>query len=564
MRDSINKNDILTLPENSHNLILRRADWRFLTSNPRPSKSICFTNGTLAQAVGLISDTLVWGSNDMSNDCDLAVGVNPNQKILEAALLALKPGGCCYFEWNVFPYIRPKSIQKKLEEAGFKEVKLFLPKPDPSVSPAQIWIPLDEPTAINFFIMSSYKEKAQSALKRIGIVLRYLIWLLLPKVVITYPFFLCSIMRQFTISSIAYRPLNGDPNHQYIKKEANQHAESKSDTKVYINYLNEIGFNYIGSDYNIKSKTIPTLMLTQGRNILNKIIFLLFHGENCEPFLVVKLPRTKDSVSALANEVSILKTLEDRFENVYGVPKVIFYNQKHEFIISGETFISGRPISTLINRNNFRDIALGATSWLVELARKTNAKLPDNWLESYIEPLEMSLASSLELVLDLELMLRTKEILATLELPYLVCEHRDFCPINLRINTKGEIGVIDWEGSKFNGIPGLDLIYFLINLSLLIENTPTPHSLRECYSIMLMPYTFTGKIFHECLTYYVEKVGIPHSSIHKLCLTTFLLHSCLELQVLIRNQGDSTNPTLLRTNKFFTLWEEELLFFNQK
>src|SRR5215831_2449121 len=86
--------------EKIRNKLLRRVDWRFLLPNSRPTKSICFAKGLLAEAVELISESVVDASfPDPPGDCDLAVAVNPSPATLRAAWAALRPGGGSYTEW---------------------------------------------------------------------------------------------------------------------------------------------------------------------------------------------------------------------------------------------------------------------------------------------------------------------------------------------------------------------------------------------------------------------------------------------------------------------------------
>lgn len=83
--------------------IHRRADWCFLTANPSSAKVLCFQDGLLAEALGLISEPPINSSQSAPapEDCSLAIGLNPNTRILRKARSALRLGGCCYVEWEV-------------------------------------------------------------------------------------------------------------------------------------------------------------------------------------------------------------------------------------------------------------------------------------------------------------------------------------------------------------------------------------------------------------------------------------------------------------------------------
>ena len=54
-----------------------------------------------------------------------------------------------------------------------------------------------------------------------------------------------------------------------------------------------------------------------------------------------------------------------------------------------------------------------------------------------------------------------RRLLTRLEGLPLVCEHRDFSPWNLFVHAGDRLAVFDWESSEPEGLPLLDLIYFL-------------------------------------------------------------------------------------------------------
>ena len=113
------------------NRLLRRVDWRFLTSNPQPAKSICFTKGLLADAVALISDQIVAPHSGQSSECDLAVGINPARETLQEAWIALRPGGTYYSEWYSPFTGGAEGVRRRLEKVGFTDIVCYWPWPWP-------------------------------------------------------------------------------------------------------------------------------------------------------------------------------------------------------------------------------------------------------------------------------------------------------------------------------------------------------------------------------------------------------------------------------------------------
>ena len=205
------------LTEESINLILRRADWRFLLSNLRPKKSIVFGGGILKDAVELVSESTVDSSlyyND--TDFELAAATDPDDKIIDEIFSVLKPGENCYIEWNVTPFCKLKSIETKLETAGFENITFYMPEPNPFHSPARIWIPLGVPSAINYSFnidSSDNKFKVNLITK-----LRYFFWSLNPKLFSGFPVLFSSSLKGLLVASIACKPIPYFTNASFLNK----------------------------------------------------------------------------------------------------------------------------------------------------------------------------------------------------------------------------------------------------------------------------------------------------------------------------------------------------------
>src|SRR5436190_11521159 len=137
------------LPEHTRNAQLRRVDWRFLLTNPRPTRTVCFATGALADAVALISDVVVGGEREPLTDCDLAVAVNPDATTLRNAWNALRPGGSIYIEWR--SCVRgPGPAARRLRRVGFGDVRSYWPYPNPAKYRPQLWVPLESPGALQY------------------------------------------------------------------------------------------------------------------------------------------------------------------------------------------------------------------------------------------------------------------------------------------------------------------------------------------------------------------------------------------------------------------------------
>jgi hypothetical protein len=218
----------------------------------------------------------------------------------------------------------------------------------------------------------------------------------------------------------------------------------------------------------------------------------------------------------------------------------------------------GLPLSVLLRRNNYRDLALQATDWLANLAGRPHPCPPVTWWGRLIEPVIKNFGETFGAVVDPGMLRETEDILATLGALPLVCEQRDFGPWNVLLTADRELAVLDWESSELQGLPALDLIYFLSFLALFLDNAVRSGRLRESYRATLIPSTFTGGIIDECLARYASQVGLDPASLRPLRLFSWLLHSRSEYQWFVADVAGQPERETLRRSLFMSLWEEEL------
>ena len=126
--------------EGPADIVITRADWRFLLPNPDPENTLCMADGTPAETAQLFSAiTSYSGSDPGHSDFDLAILQNPDDDELRYAVSVLRPGAACYVEWDVNVLFTPGRITKKLTDTGFDTVDQYMPKPDPDTAPPGTW-----------------------------------------------------------------------------------------------------------------------------------------------------------------------------------------------------------------------------------------------------------------------------------------------------------------------------------------------------------------------------------------------------------------------------------------
>jgi len=204
----------------------------------------------------------------------------------------------------------------------------------------------------------------------------------------------------------------------------------------------------------------------------------------------------------------------------------------------GETVFTGRSLSTIIRRDNYRDLALRTTDWLSDLAGRPKPRPRAVWWDRLVEPALAGLEARYAMV-DRRMLQDTRERVGTLGGLPLICEHRDFLAWNLLVTRDGELAVVDWETAIPRGLPAVDLIYFLTFLALELDHEWN----REAYRATLDSSTFTGGVTSECLERYASRIGLDRAAIGPLRLLLWAYHAGL------------ADP---HQGLCFSLWEEEL------
>lgn len=498
--------------------LISLVDWRFLLPNPNPEKTLCLSEGRLADTVHLFSaNTLFNDSNTYYNEVDLVIVSDPDARDLERAISALKPGAPCYSEWPAGVFFNAESVRKKLKDAGFGHVDMYIPKPSPDIAQSNIWISLDSCGSINYIVSEYYQSTTKSIFQRIGNAFRIALLFLTPRMFIKYPWLISSGRTKFKICSIALKTNteNEEPDIRSIKY---RNLEKKGMVPIYNSQL--------------ISENINLILKSGGQNRRNKIVLVVFDGDSIVPSYIVKIPRVKEVGLALMNEANILKVLAKDYNFITGIPQVLFSSDKSGYFSVGETYIPGTSLGNVINKDNIANFAGKLTTWLVELAKKStlqrSQKRNDAYIKSAFEDIEYILTQTN----DRELYNKLNEFFSKLEISNMICEHRDLAPWNIIVGSNESFYIHDWESSKLEGIPGLDLIYFMTYLCFYVEHSWTTDEALKCYKRMFERESYTGELFEECFTVYATELDLPKESIRNLCILTWVTHLASALKQL--------------------------------
>jgi hypothetical protein len=537
------------LREDARNKLLRRADWRFLLPNPQPAKSICFADGLLGRAVEAISGSVVDSRTDSSpNDCDLAVVLNASLRTLQEAWTSLRPGASCYAEWYLPLPGGANGIRRRLEQAGFRDVTCYWCWPWPVLSPPRYWLPLGAPGALRHFAAST--SFPQNAIRRFTRAVLRTVGLLCVRIGFALP-----------ICAVARKPASDRHGHtQSDAVRASPRSTNPADVaRATPELLRTIRTEWKNWGLGATPDALSALVLTGGSRAVSKVVALVFAEPAPRPKLAVKMARVPEAVPGLLREATTLRFIQSlRPGAVPGAPQILFCYQQAGFIAVGETALAGRPLAAAVRRSTFRDLAHKGTGWLSGLAGRPAVCPREAWWERLVEPVVARFDELFGPVIDGGMLRDARDIMATLGPLPLVCEQRDFAPWNTLITLEGELAVLDWESAEPQGLPAMDLIYFLTYLTFSLDRAHRLGGWRHSYRATLDPSTFVGAARRECLARYADQIGLSDAAIGPLRLLIWMLHARSEYDRFAADIAGRPGREILRRSLFVSLWEEEL------
>ena len=199
----------------------------------------------------------------------------------------------------------------------------------------------------------------------------------------------------------------------------------------------------------------------------NHVVFLVFVGGTCEPIFVAKLPRIESHVDALDKEAMNLRAVQALRQGGFdSIPRLVTYERHGNWPLLVETALPGRIMKPAVVQRRPRACLDSVLAWLSDL-HMTHASKSTDVQDSWRRRLEGStrgLSDNLELSdEDWRLVDQTRKLALALRdsaIP-LVFEHGDLSSPNILELKGGRVGVLDWELADPEGLPAVDLFFFL-------------------------------------------------------------------------------------------------------
>jgi hypothetical protein len=516
--------------EGERNRLLRLVDWRFLLPDAAPASVVCFADGPLARAVNLAFTSVFVGNTRAARDCDLAVAVDPDSEALAAVHSALRPGGAFFSEWRRLPGRGMASVRRRLQATGFEDVRLFLPHPDPAVSSPAAWIDLNGGSALRHYFVEN-RGRSRTRLRRAARRMARAAAAVAPRLRLMQP--ICSVARKPGVSAIRQR--GGGLREILVDR-------------------------WPSLELGTAPEPLTWLLLSGGMRSNSKVVVLAFADCDPQPVIALKVPRTPDSAAAIHREANVLRAMAERPGPAPpgGIPRFLFLDRLGALPVLAETALTGVPLLSAWTGDDYPHLALRASAWLADLAGRRAPSPPAQWWPRLVGSTIAEFDRSFGPALDSRLLQESESRLRSLPALPLVCEQRDFSPWNVLLTPAGDLAVVDWESAELDGLPALDLVYFLTYLCFSLDSARKTGRYRESYRGMLDGRTPKGSLAARCFSEYADRIGLDVGVLHPLRLLTWMVHARSEFERLRADFGRSPDVEALREAVCVPLWREEL------
>ena len=313
-------------------------------------------------------------------------------------------------------------------------------------------------------------------------------------------------------------------------------------------------------------RSISSIMITPRFRSSSNVLFAVMASGQAEPFLIVKVPRLPDDHNRLRREANNLERAQARWSAAAGsVPSLIVCEEYAGSQLLVETAQSGQKLSSLLKNGGSQPYIESVVQWLIDfnLATKTPGTENAGWqrrlLEEPLRCFQEALVLSAE---EQALVEKTQWQFYTLEESdiQLVFEHGDLGPPNILVADGRRPGVVDWELATPDGLPAVDLFFFLTLVGFAERGAKS-----DVQYVSAFHETFFGDSAwaRPYVRRYAARMGLSSETLTALfvaCWSRYVAGLVARLHDFDKSVGllDSVTARWLRQNRYFSLWRHSI------
>jgi len=508
---------------------LRRVDWRFLLPSPRLGSVVVLGSPEPELLQGLVAvakRVTVDPEADSAGAYDLAVLTSPTHADLALASRLLRPGGWAYVEVGRAGGRELRSSRTcagALRQFGYEGIRRHWHWP--SFQACLELVDLDDPGSISMSLARRQASRAATLKAALARTLRRL----------------GMLDRAVPCASVLARWGEGP-------SAGAEHG---------IGLLGEPGPGQSLERSGLGTRS-TVLLVTPRFETSRAVVALLAPEGRQEPAFVAKIAREPGPGSAIEREARNLEAIRSRSGGaLHTVPEVVWSAGSEGWPTLVTTAMNGALVNPRFVRRHRQEVLEAGLAWTLGLPRSAPCRADERLIRLVDEPLER-LASGLLDGDSLERTRRALEPLRDVELP-VVFEHGDVSHPNLFWLRGERLGVIDWELAVPDGLPVVDLVFFVAYVAAAEARAVTPAEHRGAFESAVAPASGWGL---DALRRYARAAGVPDEAIVPLVVACFARYTAgLAVRsgaggAHVAETGDPTG--WIRDSRPYALWQAAL------
>ncbi|MCZ6820429.1 MAG: phosphotransferase [Calditrichaeota bacterium] len=290
------------------------------------------------------------------------------------------------------------------------------------------------------------------------------------------------------------------------------------------------------------------------------LIFFLLPPGSQQAALVAKVPRIAGSCQLEIETTNLINLQSMGPTGFDSVPRVVSFEEYYGYLMLVETAVSGQTMRpAFVRRNREFCLELGL-SWLMDLHRASRTEGDTGQFRALVHAPLTRLEPIARATGQNSLVSRTQELveeISACSLPF-VFEHGDFSSPNLLISDSRSLGVVDWELADKDGLPLVDLFFFLTYIAFASSGAMRPDEYLTAFERAFFDSDAWASSY---IKRYVEALKLPEAAVKPLFVLCWGKYVAGLVQRMTNHKaGELTNGQddrikWLCTNRYFLLWK---------